>query len=176
MATLRKDEVIAALTRLGELAQSKGEAVELLLLGGALMVLLFGVRENTKDIDVVILAPAESARVRQLAQLVADEKNWPHDWLNDAAKGFIRNATIGPIVFDAPGITVFRPEIEQLLAMKLSAWRDDVDIADARRLLRELVGTYDDVWKSVLPHLQPGRELTAKYAFDDLWDELHDAH
>ncbi|HET6251553.1 MAG TPA: hypothetical protein VFE47_27965 [Tepidisphaeraceae bacterium] len=50
---------------------------------------------------------------------------------------------------------------------------DDVDIADARRLMTELKGDYDEVWKSVFAHLFPGRELTAKYAFDDLWESIH---
>ena len=52
---------------------------------------------------------------------------------------------------------------EQLLAMKLCAWRDDVDIADARRLLAELSGTHEDIWRQVEAYLQPGRELKAKY-------------
>jgi hypothetical protein len=54
--------------------------------------------------------------------------------------------------------------------MKLAAWRDDVDIEDARLLLTHLSGTRDDVWRAVEPHVPPGRELKAKYAFDDLWE------
>jgi hypothetical protein len=49
-------------------------------------------------------------------------------------------------------------------------------VADARRLLQELVGGYDEPWQSVHPYLQPGQELKAKYAFDDLWDESHGTH
>lgn len=60
--------------------------------------------------------------------------------------------------------------------MKLCAWRDDVDIADARRLLQELTGAYDEGWRKVEPCLQPGRELKAKYAFDDLWEESRGPH
>ena len=57
--------------------------------------------------------------------------------------------------------------------MKLCAWRDDVDIDDARRLLRELGpgGRLADVWERLTPFLQPGRELTARYALEDLWEE-----
>ena len=85
-------------------------------------------------------------------------------------------ASVGPVIFSAPGIVVRRPAIEQLRAMKLCALRDDVDIADARRLLQELSGAYNDVWQKVEPYLQPGRELKAHYAFDDLWDESHGSH
>lgn len=173
MATLSKQDVIDALTRLGELAASSGERIELLLLGGGLMVLVFDARQSTRDVDVVILAPPDAAKVRSLAETVARERNWPPDWLNDAAKGFVVGTSRGAIVFTASGIEVRRPSIEQLLAMKLCAWRDDVDIADARRLLQELRGDYNEVWQGVTPHLQPNHELKAKYAFDDLWDETH---
>jgi hypothetical protein len=54
------------------------------------------------------------------------------------------------------------------LAMKLSAWRDDLDIADAARLLEAMVGDRDQIWPMVLPYVQPGRELTARFAFDYL--------
>ena len=89
MATLTKQDVIAALTRLGQLAQTQNETVELVLLGGSLMVLLFQTRESTRDVDVLILAPANIQRVREMAKSVASERGWPEDWLNDAAKGFM---------------------------------------------------------------------------------------
>lgn len=54
--------------------------------------------------------------------------------------------------------------------MKLSAWRDDLDIEDARLLLARLPGEKDAVWSSIEPHVVPGRELKARYAFDDIWE------
>jgi hypothetical protein len=175
MATLAKHDLIQALTRLGELALSHGQTLDLMLLGGGVMVLEFEARLSTRDLDVVILPPSEPATVRQWAATVAVERGWTPDWLNDAAKGFVIGAAHGPTIFEAPGIRVIRPATEQLLAMKLCAWRDDVDIADARRLLKEMSGSYnvDEAWSKIAPFLQPGRELTAKYAFDDLREELH---
>lgn len=111
--------------------------------------------------------------VRKLSAVVAAERGWPISWLNDAAKGFMVGVSSGPVIFSAEGIKVRRPSIEQFLAMKLCAWRDDVDIADARRLLEELGDDYDEIWQRVEPHLQPGRQLKAKYAFDDLWEDVH---
>lgn len=59
--------------------------------------------------------------------------------------------------------------------MKLSAWRDDVDISDARRLLEEIGrgGKRDEVWQSLERYLVKGDELTAQYAFWDLWESLY---
>ncbi|MBM3145620.1 MAG: hypothetical protein FJ010_11765 [Chloroflexi bacterium] len=59
--------------------------------------------------------------------------------------------------------------------MKLSAWRDDVDISDARCLLEE-VGCgrkRDEVWQNIEPFLVKGDELTEQYAFWDLWESLY---
>jgi hypothetical protein len=59
--------------------------------------------------------------------------------------------------------------------MKLSAWRDDVDIADARQLLMALGAgrSQDEVWQAVRPFLVHGSELKAQYAFGDLWESLY---
>ena len=137
------------------------------------MVIVFETRDATRDVDVVILSPSDKVQVREFAATVAEERSWPSDWLNDAAKGFLTGPVSGPAIFQSRGIVVRRPTIEQLLAMKLCSWRDDVDVADARRLLQELNGSQNEIWERVKPFLQPGRELKATYAFDDLWEERH---
>ncbi|MFN0112317.1 MAG: hypothetical protein ACKVZH_25940 [Blastocatellia bacterium] len=173
MATITRPEIIEAFERLGQLAVERETEIELALVGGALMVLLYEARESTRDVDAVVLAPREVGLVRELAQTVADERNWPIDWLNDGAKGFLIGLSSGIVVFSAPGIEVRSPSTGQLLAMKLSAWRDDVDIADARRLLQEMSGNRDEIWQTVEPYLVPGDELKAQYAFADLWEVLY---
>jgi hypothetical protein len=57
--------------------------------------------------------------------------------------------------------------------MKLSAWRDDVDIEDARRLLQEMTDKQEQIWQEVMPYLVPGEELKAQYAFMDLWETTY---
>ena len=174
MATMTREDVVASLTRLGELAAGEGKKIELVLAGGGVMVLVFGARQATRDLDVIIVPPSDPALVRRLAKVVASEHGWPEDWINDAVKGFMIGLSAGPVIHASSGIEVRRPAYEQLLAMKLCAWRDDVDIADAKRLMKELEGDYNEVWQIVEQYLQPGRELKARYAFDDLWEELHD--
>jgi hypothetical protein len=175
MAALTKQEIIGALTRLGQLAEARSETIELVLVGGALMVLAYEARQSTRDVDVVIPEPGEARTVRAMAGVVASERGWPEDWLNDAVKGYLVGLSEGPVIFSAPGIEARRPALEQLLAMKLSAWRDDVDIADARRLLQEMTPAQsrEEVWQAVLPYLAPGNELKAQYAFLDLWEAVY---
>jgi hypothetical protein len=174
MATFTGKEIAEGIKRLGELAVESGIEIELTLIGGALMVLRFQARESTRDVDVAILAPAEANKVRNLARAVAAERGWPADWLNDGAKGYLVGLSKGPVVLSAPGVEVRSPATAQLLAMKLSAWRDDVDVADAARLLNEMTGDRDEIWPTVVPYLVPGSELKAQYAYADLWEARND--
>ena len=175
MARLGRHELTTALLRLGELALARGESIDLVVVGGVAMMLGFDARESTKDVDALIVAPL-AATVRDLVDRVAQELSWPSDWLNDGAKGFVGIPSPGPRLLDGPGIMIRTVSIEQLLALKLCAWRDDVDIDDARLLLTRLRATrgddasVDTVWPAVEPFLVPGREETARYALQDLWE------
>jgi hypothetical protein len=175
MALLTRQDIITALERLGQLAAADGNTLRLVIVGGAAMVLGYNARESTQDIDAVFLPPLEARAVRAWATVIAHENGWPDDWLNDAAKVYLEGLSSGPVLFEAPGIEARQPAVEQLLAMKLSAWRDDVDIADASRLLAALGPARDrvEVWERVVPYLVPGRELKAQYAFEDLWESLY---
>ena len=104
---------------------------------------------------------------------VASSQGLPDDWLNDAAKGFINGLSLGEVILDSPTLLVRAVAARQLLAMKLSAWRDDVDIEDARLVLKHLRGDRETIWEMIEPHVVRGRELTARYAFDDLWESEH---
>ena len=173
MATLTRDEIVTALRRLGTLAKAGGAKIEITLFGGALMALRYDARESTRDVDVVIKAPPDAAWVRSLAAQVAEEFGWPKDWLNDAVKGFVQNSSDSVLLLEFPGIAIRCPDPAQLLAMKLSAWRDDLDISDARRILQEMQGTREDVLQRIQPFLIPGTELKAEYALMDLWESIH---
>ncbi|MEW6774924.1 MAG: hypothetical protein AB1405_01400 [Bdellovibrionota bacterium] len=175
MARLSKSQIEEAFRELGAAAKVEGIRVRLLVVGGAAMTLGFGSRESTYDIDAVILEPADGTRVRALAQVVAVKLRLPEDWLSDAAKGYVRPPVRETVLFEAPGIRVTRPSAEQLAAMKLSAWRDDLDVSDAERLLAELKRSgmkREAAWEALKPYLAPGTELKAKYAFEELWDAI----
>ena len=154
---------------------SEEPRVELIIVGGAAMVLLFGARESTKDVDGFQLDLEASPRVAEAAASVAMVLGLPGDWLNDAAKGYVHGLSPGPVFLDTPTLQVRTLSSFQLLAMKLSAWRDDLDVEDARRLLQECRGSSEEVWREVEPFVVPGREMKARYAFDDLWESEHGA-
>lgn len=163
---------MSALQALSLRLEGRGKRAELLVMGGAAIVLLYGAREATRDVDAIALT-AGGSDAFQAARDVAEELGLPEDWLNEGAKGYLHGLSIGDGVFESPALTVRAAAVPQLLAMKLSAWRDDVDIGDAGLLLSKLSGAKDEIWARVHPYVVPGRELKAQLAFDDLWESQH---
>ncbi len=172
MRLLSRREILVALNALAE-ELKHDSPVEVVIGGGAALVLLYGAREATKDVDALRISTPDAARVRAAASRVAGSLDLPEDWLNDGAKGYLHGLLPGEIVFESPSLVVRSVAPQQLLAMKLSAWRDDVDIGDARLLLSKLAGSRDGIWSLIEPFLVPGRELKARYAFEDLWELEH---
>jgi hypothetical protein len=140
VAVLDRATIVAALARLAELLRDREVEGELCLLGGTVMVLAFGARPSTKDVDA-IFEPV--AVVRELAALVAAELDLPEDWLNDEAKGFVSSqhdvSTADLPQF--PGLRIVAPTAAYLLAMKCMAARVSSgaggpdDVGDIRFLL-----------------------------------------
>ena len=86
MALLDRADPRAALARVGQLAIAEGTTVELIAVGGGVMVLEFGTRPSTRDLDAMIGAGADPPTVHGYAERVAVERGWPTDWLNDGFK------------------------------------------------------------------------------------------
>ncbi len=170
MELLSASQIDQALRRLGELADQQNLTLRMALVGGAVMTLAYHARASTRDVDAIFFSPPNAVQIRQLALQVALEMNLPDDWLNDGAKGFVVGLDLGQTLISAKGIEVQQVSPKQLLAMKLSAWRDDTDIQDAKRLLKELRGSKEEIWAAVEPFLSKGDELKAHYAFLDLWE------
>lgn len=169
---LSATQIKRAFTALSEELSRRGERAQLAVTGGAALVLLFNARETTKDVDVFIVEP-DPPRVREAAAHVARDLDLPEDWLNDAAKGYFVTISEGSTVYESSALVVRALTIEQLLAMKLAAWRDAVDRSDARLLLERMTGTANEIWSRVQPFVPRSYIDKASYAFDDLWDSTH---
>ncbi len=169
---LSAEDIRRAFDALAEELKRRDERAEIVVAGGAAMVLLFHARETTKDVDAYILRP-ETWRVRDAVQDVADDLELPRDWLNDGAKGYFVGLSDGQVLHESEALTVRAVSIEQLLAMKLAAWRDAIDRADARLLLSRMDGPAQEIWRRVERFVPPHEIDKASYAFDDLWESLY---
>jgi hypothetical protein len=58
---------------------------KILLLGGAVMILVVGNRNSTRDIDASF--EDNPSALREAASHIADREGLPSNWLNDGAKG-----------------------------------------------------------------------------------------
>ena len=168
---LTKRDLLLAISHLAtELSPRTGHA-ELVVVGGGALILLYDAREGTHDLDVLIVS--KKTEVLRAAKRTAEALALPDDWLNEAAKGYIHHVSRGRVLYRTRTLLVRAVDPAQLLAMKLMAWRDEQDIADAKLLIKKVHGTRAERWTKLRRYLVPGRETKASYAFDDLWESVY---
>lgn len=166
---LTADNIKAAFAALSEELERDRQHAEIVIVGGAALVLLFDARESTKDVDAYFLRP-EASVVRDAAERVAERLELPVDWLNDGAKGYLVGVSTGEVLYDSSALVVRAASTPQLLAMKLAAWRDAIDRGDAKLLLSQMSGSSEEIWSVVKLFVPPHQVDKASYAFEDLWE------
>jgi hypothetical protein len=169
---LSADDIRQAFDTLSEELERQAQPAEIVVVGGAALVLLFDARESTKDVDAYFVKP-EASRLRDAAAAVASRLGLDADWLNDGAKGYLVGISVGEVLYTSRMLTVRAASVAQLLAMKLAAWRDAIDRSDAQLLLSHMAGSADEIWSAIRPFVPPHQLDKASYAFDDLREMLH---
>lgn len=76
------------LATLGRLDAQLTTTFDVVIVGGAAMILHFGASRATRDVDVMVLK-GNVHHLRAAVSRVATEVGLPSDWLNDGAKGFV---------------------------------------------------------------------------------------
>jgi hypothetical protein len=124
-----------ALHELGQLAYDAGRVIDVAVYGGACLMLVSNFRVATADVDAV--AADDQSFLDDIARQVAARHGWPRDWLNDGVRAYLSPQVEGfgqHTLFrsypreDRPGLRVFVPTVEYILAMKLMALRLDPDL------------------------------------------------
>lgn len=155
-----------------ELAVRQVQA-HIVLVGGAALALGFSAREATRDVDVILIESNDQDAFRAAVVKVGHRMDLAPDWLNDRARVFATAITCGADLWTGGALKVSTASSEQLLGMKLSALRDDVDYDDAALLLRNLPGSKEEIWSRITPFLLPGMEEWKRMNFDILWEDVH---
>lgn len=121
-----------ALSELGQLAHEAGRVIDVAIYGGSCLMLVSNFRISTGDVDAV--AAVDQGFLDTAAQTVAGRRSWPRDWLNDGVRTYLSPQVEGfaqHTLFrtypneQTPGLRVFVPTPEYMLAMKLMALRLD---------------------------------------------------
>lgn len=132
----------------------------IILLGGALMVTQIGNRKSTQYIDIVIATndPATYRAIQRVVTLITQEKKLSPTWLNDDVT----------LIVDQIGkpralkhwktfsnLTVYIPELEYILSLKLFSGRPQDD-SDIKALAQQLqVRTKEQAWEIVNLYIPP---------------------
>lgn len=142
---------------------------KILLVGGAVMLLVVGNRNSTRDIDASF--ENEGSAIRDAAREIARREKLPPDWINDGAKGFLYSSPPINLWNSYPGLDVYMPALEYLLAMKIVAGRPQ-DIEDAQDLIHHLKISEPQEVLDILNQYIPQKYLTVRmqYMIDDWFD------
>ena len=155
---------------LGEELSRRGVTGEVVLAGGAVMLLVIGNRDVTRDIDAYFAHGTE--QIREAAKAIAERERLPPDWINDGVKGFFYSQPPTQLWHEYPGLRVYIASPEYVLAMKAVAGRPE-DIADLQALATHLGLQGADAILAVVQRYVPERLLLPKtrYLIESLFDD-----
>lgn len=139
------NEIQHYLQLLGDELQRRNVTGEIVMAGGAVMLLVIRNRQTTKDIDAYFATNPQE--IRSAAQVVAQSEGLPDDWLNDGIKGFFYTTPPVTLWLDYPGLRVYYANPDYVLAMKAVAGRPE-DIPDIQALAAHLHLSH---WQEILP-------------------------
>lgn len=131
------------LAELGAELKNRGikKPVRILLIGGAYMLLLANASRSTKDIDIFWLdedgLQRAYAPLRESVQAIKQKYNLEADWLNYLAQMLMYDEVLVPdgALWKRFGpLHVYAPEVEYILALKITAGRQK-DLEDCAILL-----------------------------------------
>jgi len=133
---VNRDEIVAALTALGEALDRRGVEGEMYVVDGAAIALAYDSRRSTRDIDGVF---EPKTAVYEAAGEVAEQLALPPGWLNDAVKGFLAgDDPQATPVLDVLGLRCLAASPRMLLALKVLAHRVGEDEDDVLLLADEI--------------------------------------
>lgn len=150
---------------LSEVLARRNVVGELVLFGGAAMVLAHKARVSTKDVDAVF-KPKDA--VYQAAAEVARDHGADEGWLNDAVKGFLSSRGETQPLLDLPNLKIFVAVPEYLLAMKCMSMRigkDETDIRDIRFLMKHLGLRQAQAVLAIVEQYYPRNQIQPKTRF-----------
>jgi len=175
MTTLSKKQILRYLEELSAELEKQNLKGEILLFGGAAMVLAFNARTSTKDVDAIFRPKKE---IYAISEKIARKHHLPAGWLNDSVKGFITSDSFKQNLFIRhKNLAVYTPEPQYLLAMKCMSMRiglESSDIDDIKTLVKHLqIKKTEDIFQ-LLENYYPQNKIPQKtfYALDEILKKL----
>lgn len=136
---LDRDKLLAAFDEIGSAAAAAGTTLQIAVYGGSALMLASNFRFSTEDADVSPLENPWPDWLRRVVDRITKTNGWAADWFNDGVAFHLSpladhacdHLEFGSFPRDGtpPGLIVYVPSAQYLLALKLKAIR----VSDARR-------------------------------------------
>lgn len=139
---LTREEAESALNELVAALELRRHKSRIYIVGGAALMLGFGARDATKDVDAVVTPRDE---ITSVVVEIARRRGLTDDWLNSAAAMYVPSWPDDPnprVIIATERVEISIASAEMLLAMKIHASRGRQDIDDLRFLLAEVGISY----------------------------------
>lgn len=171
---LTKEDITQGFETLNEELKQVDIVGDIVVFGGAYMVLALDARPATRDVDA-IFKPAKE--IRDAALKVADTLGLPNDWINDGIKGFMsaKSGEHGTKVLNLSHLKIWCPKPEYILAMKCMASRPEThDKEDILTLIEHLKLTSADQVFKVIVQYYPQKTIPVKtqYFIEEIFEDI----
>lgn len=144
---------------------------EIILAGGAVMALVYGARNSTKDIDALFVPSTE---MRDIIKNISIKYNLTRDWLNDGVKGFFTSSMNKQLYKEYSNLVIYSLDAEAMLALKLTSARNESkDQADALFLMKYLkIDNIEQLYEIVDKYIPKSRKtVNSHYFIMDCFDK-----
>jgi hypothetical protein len=150
---------------------------ELLMIGGAVMTVLYDARPATQDVDG-IFHPTQP--LRDIIKKLGRKHGLDDDWMNDASKGVIQKIEEDRriIIFEGKNFSVYSPSREYLLATKILASRRGRDYDDIKLLIDQCQITTVDECLEIVERYFPRWAIDprSQFAVEEIIASASDDH
>lgn len=151
MPAFDRDSLLRAFDRIGAAAAAQGTMLEMAVYGRSALMLASNFRFATEDADIAELARPWPDWLTRVVAEIAAENGWVPEWLNEAVQFHLSplaDRTTDHTEFgtfprgSTPGLRVYVPGAEYMLALKLKAMRvndplrGEQEAAGIRNLIR----------------------------------------
>jgi len=174
---LLKEDILMYLEELSQEMGKENLKGEILIFGGAAMVLAFNSRPSTKDVDALF---QPKSKIYELSKRIAERHQLSPDWLNDSVKGFINTDSFSYKLFlRYENIAIYVPDPEYLLAMKSISMRlgiESSDLEDIKFLIEYLkIKKLEDIFNLVKKYYSREQiPMKTYYALEEIFQDILD--
>ena len=155
MSLMKKNSILEYLRELNSGLADIGKHGEMFMIGGAVLTLVYNVRDATRDVDCRFKPRKE---ILDIAATIAKKHNLNNDWISDDIEPFITPQMTFSEFMRFSNLIVHSIDDEPMLALKLSSARPapSRDLSDSVYFMKRLkIESVDEAMDIVEKYVRP---------------------